>query len=412
MEKFRKAKFIVRTLNNKGYQAYFAGGWVRDFLLDLPSDDIDIATNAPPEIIQSLFPNTIPIGLAFGIILVIIEKEKFEVATFRKDIEYIDGRRPSKIECTDVIEDAKRRDFSINGMFYDPINDKILDFVEGKQDIGKQIIKAIGNPNERFKEDRLRMIRAIRLACRLGFSIEKETQKAILKHSSEIMSSVAIERIWQEFCKMANYKGFRKAIISLFEYNLLQAIFPKEFINISIDTIDERSEFLDLLPQETPVIGKFLELFPFTSLEGIESICKYLKLSNEEVRFALFLTTAKQIFAINKLMPLSQWAHFYSNPHSSLCIEIFAVHLNEEEKKLFLQQHNQRKEKLSKAIHRIITKDPIVHSEDLKNLGILPGEIMGLLLKEAEKISIDHSIEKKESILNLLKKSKIWPKET
>src|SRR5690242_9779786 len=127
MEEHPQARFIVETLGSAGYVAYYAGGWVRDFLLNHPSDDIDIATNAPPETIQALFPRTVPIGIAFGIILVIQDGRQYEVATFRQDLEYKDGRRPSKIEFATAAEDAKRRDFTINGMFYDPLKDEILD---------------------------------------------------------------------------------------------------------------------------------------------------------------------------------------------------------------------------------------------------------------------------------------------
>src|SRR5271169_6310620 len=137
MEEHIQARFIIETLAKKGFVAYYAGGWVRDFLLNHPSDDIDIATNAPPETIQALFPKTVPIGIAFGIILVIVEGHQYEVATFRNDLDYKDGRRPSRIEFTTADEDAKRRDFTINGMFYDPLTGKILDFVEGKQDLEK-----------------------------------------------------------------------------------------------------------------------------------------------------------------------------------------------------------------------------------------------------------------------------------
>ena len=162
MEEHPQARYIVDTLAKAGFVAYYAGGWVRDFLLGHPSDDIDIATNAPPETIQALFPKTVPIGIAFGIVLVIVEGHPYEVATFRNDLEYQDGRRPLRIEFTTAEEDAKRRDFTINGMFYDPLQKTVLDFVGGQQDLQKQLVRAIGNPHARIAEDRLRMIRAIR----------------------------------------------------------------------------------------------------------------------------------------------------------------------------------------------------------------------------------------------------------
>src|SRR5262249_42065141 len=154
-----QARTIVETLTRAGYIAYYAGGWVRDLLLGHPSDDIDIATNAPPAVVQQLFANTVPIGLAFGIVLVLIEGREYEVATFRSDVGYTDGRRPSHVHFTSAKEDAKRRDFTINGMFYDPLKQEVLDYVEGKEDLEKKLIRAIGDPHERIREDRLRMIR-------------------------------------------------------------------------------------------------------------------------------------------------------------------------------------------------------------------------------------------------------------
>lgn len=144
---------IIEKLYQHGYLAYFAGGWVRDFLLGHPSSDIDIATSATPREIESLFSKTIPVGAQFGIVVVIEKKHQFEVATFRKDAEYKDGRRPISIELASPEEDAKRRDFTINGMFYDPIQRRILDYVNGQEDLNLGIIRAIGNPHERFLED-------------------------------------------------------------------------------------------------------------------------------------------------------------------------------------------------------------------------------------------------------------------
>ena len=125
MKEHPQARQIVEKLQNAGFVAYYAGGWVRDFLLQHPSDDIDIATNAPPETVQALFPHTVPIGIAFGIILVIHDGRQYEVATFRQDLDYQDGRRPTRIAFSTAEEDAKRRDFTINGMFYDPVTEKI-----------------------------------------------------------------------------------------------------------------------------------------------------------------------------------------------------------------------------------------------------------------------------------------------
>jgi len=188
------AASIVKKLSSAGHIAYFAGGWVRDFLMERPSDDIDIATSATPEEVQALFPKTIPVGIAFGIVIVVEDGHQFEVATFRQDQGYVDGRRPQGISSATPEEDAQRRDFTINGMFYDPIEKKLYDYVDGQKDIKKGIIKAIGNPHERFLEDRLRMMRAVRYSTRFNFPIESDTLQAILAHADSLLPAVALER--------------------------------------------------------------------------------------------------------------------------------------------------------------------------------------------------------------------------
>jgi len=202
------AAAIVKKLQEAGYIAYFAGGWVRDFILQKPSDDIDIASSATVEEIQRLFPKTIPVGVAFGIVIVVQDGHQFEIASFRKDRGYVDGRRPVGIDPATPEEDAQRRDFTINGMFYDPVQDKIFDFVDGIKDLKKGIIRAIGDPKARFTEDRLRMMRAVRYSTRFNFPIESDTLQAILSQAETLLPSVAMERIWQEFKKMSQFSHF------------------------------------------------------------------------------------------------------------------------------------------------------------------------------------------------------------
>src|SRR3989344_4012952 len=227
MEEHPQASYIIETLAKAGFIAYYAGGWVRDFLLKHPSDDIDIATNAPPETIQALFPHTVPIGIAFGIILVLIDGHPYEVATFRQDLDYKDGRRPSRIAFATAVEDARRRDFTINGMFYDPLQHIILDYVGGQADLEKKVIRAIGNPHQRIQEDRLRMIRACRLSCRFGFHVDPATLQAICAHAKELFPAVAIERVYQELTKGHAFGKLRSMLIQLHEWTLLATLFPE-----------------------------------------------------------------------------------------------------------------------------------------------------------------------------------------
>lgn len=405
-EQHPEAKYIVEKLAEAGFHAYYAGGWVRDYLLNHPSDDIDIATNAPPETIQKLFPRNVPIGIAFGIILVLIDDKEFEVATFRSDIAYIDGRRPTRVEFTTAKEDAKRRDFTINGMFYDPLKEEILDYVEGKKDLEKKIIRAIGNAHERIKEDRLRMIRAVRLASRLNFSIEPQTIQAIRAHANELFPAVAIERIWQEFYKMSNYPGFCKSLITLHEFGLLQTIFP-DLKGTNTAEIQKRLHAIDDFPKGTPVIAYLLELFPEYDLDQRTKLCKYLKLSNTEIQFVHFLYEAENMEKKHKIENI-EWAYFYANAFSNKCIMIFAARLPIHDRNSYLEKHEERKHQLQKAIFRIQHRDPVVKSQHLKEQGIPPGAKMGKLLMEAERIAINDDLEDPQKVLAKLKKLPLW----
>ncbi len=218
---------IVRILTQNGYKALFAGGCVRDRLLgNSSSSDIDIATNATPSTIASLFAHVIGVGEAFGVMLVMIDGMPFEVATFRSDIGISDGRHPASVVFTDDITDAKRRDFTINGMFYDPLTDTILDYVDGQKDLAQGIIKAIGDPTLRFSEDYLRMLRAVRFATRFNFILEEKTRDAIVPLAARI-TSISAERIFTELTKMITGPTPNKAIELLDTTGLLPHILPE-----------------------------------------------------------------------------------------------------------------------------------------------------------------------------------------
>ena len=166
------AASIVRKLRESGFVAYFAGGCVRDALRGTAPKDIDIATSAKPEQVQGLFRRTVPVGVQFGVVRVLEDDLEFEVASFRSDGIYLDGRHPQSVEFSTPEEDAVRRDFTVNGIFYDPFEDKVIDFVGGQEDLERKLIRAIGEPSKRFAEDRLRMLRAVRFASTLVFEIE------------------------------------------------------------------------------------------------------------------------------------------------------------------------------------------------------------------------------------------------
>jgi len=224
---------ITKQLNKAGFQALLAGGCVRDMLLGRQPKDYDIATNATPQDVMNLFRRTISVGAKFGVIVVLIGGRQIEVATFRSDAEYEDGRRPVQVEFTNARCDAQRRDFTVNGMFYDPLTERVIDYVNGQKDITKKIIRAIGNADERFGEDHLRMLRAIRFSCQLNFKIAPTTFRAICKHASKI-TRVSTERITTELEMILTdpnrARGIQLALDSSLLNVILNSMPPKDLI--------------------------------------------------------------------------------------------------------------------------------------------------------------------------------------
>lgn len=402
---------IVKRLVEAGFTTYFAGGWVRDFLMQHPSDDIDIATAAPVEKVQTLFEKTIPVGVAFGIVIVVQDGHQFEVATFRKDRGYVDGRRPTGVDPATPEEDAQRRDFTINGLFFDPLQDKIYDYVEGQKDIKKGVIRAIGNPNDRFSEDRLRMMRAVRYSTRFNFPIESDTLQAILAKAHTLLPAVAMERVWQEFKKMSQFAHFDTGLVTLHQLDLLPTIFP-ELKDISIEEIQNRVRAIDHFPKGAPTIAELIELFPGYSLEKLYDLCDYLKLSKADREFVQFLNYTKNLITMpdrwqTKLEPI-EWARFYANPHAAICLKIIASHFPLEKREKFLEDHLRHRQLLEQPILRIQSQTPIIRAEHLIAEGVSPGKKMGDLLREAERISVNQNIENRQKIIALLKKSPYW----
>lgn len=225
-EKEQKALGIVRRLVDAGFRAVFAGGCVRDRILGVEPKDFDIATDARPEVVLKLFEHTVAVGAKFGVIAVIVGDDQFDVATFRADAAYLDGRRPSAVRFGAIEEDAVRRDFTIGGMFYDPIADRLIDLVGGMRDLRAGIIRAIGNPDERFEEDHLRILRAIRFAARLNFTIDPATWDAMRRSALKI-TQIAAERIGEELAMMMTEGGAARAMDLMTESGLMNLLLPE-----------------------------------------------------------------------------------------------------------------------------------------------------------------------------------------
>jgi len=220
------ALHIVRTLRAAGRRALLAGGCVRDQLLGRPAGDWDIATDASPEEVTRLFERTAAVGAQFGVVRVLLPDGEYEVARFRRDGRYLDGRHPEEVEFSGPEEDARRRDFTINGMFYDPPEGRVIDFVGGREDIAARRIRAIGNPEARFEEDHLRMLRAVRFAARFGFEIAPETFAAMRRLAPRVRRTSA-ERVRDELTLMLTGERADAALRLLLEAGLLHEVLPE-----------------------------------------------------------------------------------------------------------------------------------------------------------------------------------------
>ena len=218
---------IIKKLRKAGFEAYWAGGCVRDILLGIKPKDFDIVTSAKPDEIENIIEHTIPVGKQFGVILAVEGEHHFEIATFRSDSGYSDGRRPDAVTFTSAKEDAFRRDFTINGMFYDPLTDKVMDYVGGQKDLEAHLIRFIGTPHERILEDHLRVLRAIRFKNEFDFQYEPKTYDALIKHAAMVIDKVSNERIGAELNKMMMSKNAVKAFEDMEDTGVLKIILPE-----------------------------------------------------------------------------------------------------------------------------------------------------------------------------------------
>ncbi|MEZ2718108.1 CCA tRNA nucleotidyltransferase [Niallia circulans] len=283
---FEEALPIINKIEKAGYEAYFVGGAVRDHLLNKQIHDIDIATSATPEEIKSIFPHTIDVGIAHGTVMVIWDQHTYEITTFRTESAYRDYRRPEQVHFVrELKEDLKRRDFTINAMAMDK-NGRVIDYFNGKESLEKKEIKTVGNPNERFQEDALRIMRGIRFVSTLGFHLEKDTLNGI-RNNQQLLSKIAVERITAEFEK------------------LLHGPWCLEALKIMVET--KIYQFLPMLSSEEKGISKFAKL-PLTKLGLLEKwavliLCLGMK---EKQQIELFLRawklSVKQIKTIQKII--------------------------------------------------------------------------------------------------------------
>ena len=391
---------IVRKLQSADYQALWAGGCVRDQLLGREPKDYDVATNATPEQVQNLFgkKRTIAIGASFGVITVIGPKQSgnIEIATFRRDSGYSDGRRPDSIEFTDAREDAIRRDFTINGMFFDPITEKLIDYVEGRADIDCRIIRAIGNPEERIDEDKLRMLRAVRFAATYKFELDPDTLTAIQDHSHEIVT-VSPERIGAELRRMLAHENRAVAVELLKESGLLKAVLDSgELLYKNRGNWRTRMRWLEELGPDGSFEQAAATLLSMLLKErGIKPTFDRWKLSNSESKTIQWIE--------DNLLTLSRAHQLPWSTIQPLLICDDAPDTVALAKIQFGQQHEGVRfcvERLSWANDQL-NPEPLIDGADLTKSGLQPGPIFSSILNSVRAAQLDGEIQTKQEAMEI-----------
>ncbi len=393
------AESIVRILQEANFTAFFAGGWVRDFVMGRPCQDIDIATSAHPEEVMALFKRSIAVGAQFGVVRVLLDGHEFEVASFRSDAQYVDGRRPSRVDLhASPEEDAKRRDFTINGMFYDPIRQELYDFVGGTDDINRKRIRTIGCPEERFKEDRLRMIRAIRFKNMFGFSIEQATWSAICQECRHVAASVSPERVWQELQKM-HAKGVLPACLrDMASCGLLCVLFPV-LNNASHRCISGRIAMVEQYRGRSLTAALCL-LFQDDEASYLRRLADEYRLSRKEKHMInLFMAYN----GLRKRLSDADLVKLYARPE--WVDYLAAIATLRKDPARCISRHQKKCDELRFWIEQVRTRHFLISGDDLKALGIPQGAQMGQLLEQAFDTSVRLRITNKERLLRHLKLS-------
>lgn len=426
----KAARQIVEKLRLHGHEAFFAGGWVRDFLLRLKPKDIDIATDARPDEIRRLFPNSHAVGAQFGVIQVHRYGRVYEVATFRSDHAYLDGRHPSAVTFSGPEQDARRRDFTINGLFYDPIADRLIDYVHGRNDIQNRIIQTIGDPRVRFAEDKLRILRAIRFACNLNFKISPETWSAIQSLAAEILQ-VSWERIRNELTQILTGPAPGLGLDMLHESGLLPHILPEIESMRGIWRPGENTDKADLfagtrdaliLLRKPSIPLAFATLLHKTGMASgshaavsvlaesqakdgatvSREICRRLRLSNEETdRITDLVSTHTQFLGENE-MPESSLRRIFRRPGFDDHLELFRIHCLSNNKKLDLYLSYAKKAKMYKQVPE---PPPFLLGDDLIALGYSPGPIFGRILQTIEDLQLDGVLRSREDAMEYVRKA-------
>jgi poly(A) polymerase len=427
------AREIAARLRESGHIAYFAGGCVRDMVRGLIPKDYDIATDARPEAVQKLFPHTFAVGAHFGVIIVLENNFQFEVAAFRSDDAYIDGRHPSAVHFSSPEEDAQRRDFTINGMFYDPVAEKVIDFVGGRADIDAKLVRAIGDPAQRFAEDRLRMLRAVRFATVLDYQIDQQTWEALVADAPSI-NQISAERIRDELVRIFLSPNRVRGWDLLDSSRLMRAILPEleamkgvlqpEQFHPEGDVFVHTRLMLQLLPEEVSVPLVFAVLFhdvakPVTAMvdttgrirfndhdrigaQMTEAIMRRLRFSGAEIEATVEMVRQHMVFKDAPNMRVAKLKRFMARPTFDDELELHRVDCESSHRMLDNYEFLLRKR--DEFANEPIIPPPLVRGDDLIALGLKPGPKFGEILEAVETRQLEGTLRTTEEALEWVKR--------
>jgi poly(A) polymerase len=435
-ELYDVGKYLVTQLRNAGHRAFFVGGCTRDTLMSVPPKEYDVTTSATPEEVSRIFSHTIPVGVSFGVILVLVGHYRFEVATFRKDESYSDGRHPDYVTySSEEEEDVLRRDFTINGMLYDPIEEQAIDYVGGMDDIRDRTIRTIGVPYERFREDKLRLMRAVRFSSRYGFKLEEKTYEALGELAGGI-SQVSAERIRDELVKIITQQNPGAGLGVLRESGILRHILPEVDLMYGVeqppefhpegDVFTHTCLVLDNIYREAegnvstelamagllhdvgkPPTFSVSDRIRFNGHDKLGAdmsvgICRRLKFSNRQIEIIFELIRDhlkfKDVFHMRK----STLKRFMGSPNFE---EHMVLHLSD-----CLASHGSTEaydyiiNKLDEYRNEEIKPEPLLGGKELIEMGYTPGPLFSEILNFVEEAQLEGDIKNMEEAREIVSK--------
>ena len=425
---------VIRTLHEAGFHAFLVGGCVRDLLLGREPADYDVATDATPDDVMRIFPKTYAVGAQFGVVLVAVnENETVEVATFRSDMGYSDGRHPDEVRFTkSPQEDVQRRDFTINGMLMDPLTGEVLDYVGGRKDLDDGILRAIGDPEKRFAEDKLRMLRAVRFASRFGYILERGTIEGIQKLAPQI-NQVSPERVRDELTKMLTEGRARLAFFMLYASRLMREVLPEI---AAMKGVEQPPEFhpegdvfihtlllLDNLPHpcaatlawgallhdvgKPPTFRRAPDRIRFddhvdVGVKIAEGICQRLHFSNEDTAQIIALVDNHMRFAQADRMSESTLKKFMRLPRFEEHLELHRLDCAASHGKF--ESYNFVKEKLASIPPEVMRPAPLVTGADLIAAGYEPGPRFRQILEAVEDGQLENRLKNHEEGMEFVRR--------